>query len=101
MDPLADQLVLTEGGLGVRVLRSEHCIPVALDDLPTRKRKQLTPQQLEERLKKVCPDSCGDIYTRLCFIWRLVLQREQARAKKLKLMEEAEKEKQEERARKR
>ena len=38
-----------------RVLRSEQRAPLALQDLPhlSRKRKPLTPQQLEERRKKV------------------------------------------------
>ena len=47
---------MTEGeGLGERVLRSEHrvVLPSASLEGVTRKRKPLTPQQLEERRKKV------------------------------------------------
>lgn len=48
---------MVAGDEGERVLRSEHRIPLlaaAVDvALPTRKRKPLTPQQLEERKKNV------------------------------------------------
>ena len=49
-----EQLTVS-GADGERVLRSEHRAPqLPLDmTLPTRKRKPLTPQQLEERKKKV------------------------------------------------
>ena len=50
---------MVEGDQGERVLRSEHHVPqLALMDvsmLPSRKRKTLTPQQLEERRKEVSP----------------------------------------------
>ena len=54
---LVEQLKLSEDELGERVLRSEHRLPAATSlelTAATRKRKPLTPEQLEERRKKVC-----------------------------------------------
>ena len=54
---LAEQLKLSESELGERVLRSEHRLPATagleLAAVATRKRKSLTPEQLEDRRKKV------------------------------------------------
>ena len=102
MDCFTEQLVITEGDLDTRVLRGDHHIPIALSDLPTRKRKQLTPQQLEERRKKVgwINRVVGNNACPMLYGW-CVFQREEARAKKLKLMEEAEKKRKDEKARKR
>lgn len=54
---LAEQLKLSDSELGERVLRSEHRLPATagfeLATAATRKRKPLTPEQLEERRKKV------------------------------------------------
>ena len=54
---LVEQLKLSESELGERVLRSEHQLPATTSLELTavmRKRKPLTPEQLEERRKKVC-----------------------------------------------
>lgn len=50
-----EQLKLSEGELGERVLRSEHRPPAIALPLAstTRKRKPLTPEELEERRRKV------------------------------------------------
>ena len=49
-----EQLKISEGELGERVLRSEHWLPLAAPlPFPERKRKTLTPEQLEERRRKV------------------------------------------------
>ena len=50
-----EQLKITEGSLSGRVLRSEHqvTLPTSLPLPEQRKRKQLTPAQLEERRRKV------------------------------------------------
>jgi len=51
----SEQLLARSGEDEGRVLRSERHVPLALQDLPlsSRKRAPLTPQQLEERRKKV------------------------------------------------
>jgi hypothetical protein len=64
---LTEQLALIEveegEGKGERILRSEHRVPLVPGDETTtwtRKRKPLTPQQLEERRQKVSGHGLSD-----------------------------------------
>ena len=50
---LLEQLKLTETELGERVLRGENKAQLSLPVGPSRKRKQLTQEQLDDRRKKV------------------------------------------------
>ena len=89
-----EQLKITEGSLGGRVLRSEHqvSLPTSLPLPEQRKRKQLTPAQLEERRRKVgiqliTPPSFT-LHTHILTLPHHTLtlpQREEARAKRMKL----------------
>lgn len=48
-----EQLKLAEAESGERMLRGEIKVHLSLPTEPSRKRKQLTQEQLEERRKKV------------------------------------------------
>ena len=99
-----EQLKVSESSLGGRVLRSEHqaSLPTPLPLTEQRKRKQLTPAQLEERRRKVHAQLITPSHslTSSHSPTLTLPQREEARAKRMKLLEEQEKRKLEERRRK-